>query len=200
MTSQSASRAVRRTIVVLIGVFATGTAPPASAAASTALCHLRLPLTLSTSRHQGPQVSTLRFDPGSVSCNGYLGQWLVVGQHTESTVTGTLKLARPSAGPSSTSQGLLGGHLRLWAQAPRFAWFHASLVTFVSDFSLRQVGDVVRLRGHGHLVPTFKSPAVGSFTATGVASLSWRSPKSAAPRRRQGTLTLDFALTTLPAK
>jgi hypothetical protein len=89
---------------------------------------------------------------------------------------------------------LLSGHVHLWAQAPRFAWFHASLVTFVSNVSLRLTGNVVRLRGHGHLVPTFKSPASGSFTTAGQASLGWLSATPHAASQHRGRLILDFTV------
>jgi hypothetical protein len=90
--------------------------------------------------------------------------------------------------------GFADGEGHVFAMVPRFAWFHPSMVTFVSAFRLRLNGGVLRVSGSGRLVPTFNSPVASSFRIAGVGAITLEPGPSRARVRRHGVLVLRFAV------
>jgi hypothetical protein len=115
------------------------------------------------------------------------------GQGGWSTVNGTLHTGEIPFDPAGGAW-YTGGQLRLWAEAPRFAWFHAAMVTFTTTLYIRSVPGGFTVTGSGRLIPTFKSPTRGSFTITGAAELVKRPARVRSDRRSSGLLQLQFSV------
>lgn len=121
------------------------------------------------------------------------------GQGGWSSVSGSLHTGRVPFDPAAGA-GYTGGRLRLWAQAPRYAWFHASMVNFTSTLHIRAVAGAFIVTGSGRLIPTFKSPARGSFTLTGVAKLVKRPARAQSNRPIPELLQLQFSVRNKPTR
>lgn len=156
-------------------------------------CRVSLPFTSSAPHRDQPAVRAFASGTGSALCTGRLGPWLMGGQAGWSTADGAF--SSPGNGRSRRAgSGFAGGEGHLFAMVPRFAWFHPSMVAFVSAFRLRLSGGVLRLSGSGRLVPTFKSPVAGSFRIAGVGAITLEPGPSRARGRRRGVLVLRFAV------
>jgi hypothetical protein len=182
-------------ITMVSTAIAGGLVVPASAIASVGFCRASVPVTISVpdARDSESMVRTPAFGGGSVSCVGNLGSWLMGGQGGWSTVSGTLHTGQIPFDPASGTQ-YTGGRLRMWAEAPRYAWFHASLVNFTTILHVRPVVGGFTVTGSGRLVPTFKSSTRGSFKVTGVAQLLERHPRARSSRRISELLRLQFSV------
>jgi hypothetical protein len=91
----------------------------------------------------------------------------------------------------SSPGGLSAGRIRLFAKVPRFAWFHASMVSLTSVLRVRPGAGVLLLSGRGRLVPTVRSPVAASLAITGTGKLELARTKSA----RNGRLTFALRIT-----
>jgi hypothetical protein len=156
-------------------------------------CRVSLPFTSSAPQRDHPAVRAFASGIGSASCSGRLGPWLMGGQAGWSTADGAFSVPG-NARSRRAGSDVAGGDGHLFAMVPRFAWFHPSMVTFVSAFRLRLSGGVLRLSGSARLVPTFKSPLAGSFRITGVGAITLKPGSSRARGRRHGVLVLRFAV------
>lgn len=185
------TRTFRRSLAAVpVGAVAAALwAGPALAAPEAGSCRVSLPVTVAAPDRGHPAARTFRSDTGSASCIGSLGPWLMGGRTGWSTVRGTLR-ALPG---DAAYPGSVGADGQLWAEVPRFAWFHPSMVDLTADFRLRPSGGALRLDGAGRLLVTPKSPAACSFEIAGVGQLT-RLP------RHRGTemLTLEFSVRSNP--
>jgi hypothetical protein len=188
-------RSIRRWWAVL-GVVVSVAASWAGVAVATPVmgsCRVSLPFTSSAPQRDQPAVRAFASGTGSASCTGRLGPWLMGGQAGWSTAVGAFSVPA-NAQSRRAGSGFTGGKGHLFATVPRFAWFHASMVTFVSAFRLRLSGGVLQLSGSGRLVPTFKSPVAGSFRIAGVGAITLKPGSSRARGRGHGVLVLRFAV------
>jgi hypothetical protein len=188
-------RSIRRWWAVLgVGLSVVAAWAGAAVAAPVAgSCRVSLPFTSSAPQRDQPAVRAFASGTGSASCTGRLGPWLMGGQTGWSSADGAFSVPG-NARSRRAGSGFAGGEGHLFAVVPRFAWFHPSMVTFVSAFRLRLSGGVLRLSGSGRLVPTFKSPVAASFRIAGVGAITLEPSSSRARDRRHGVLVLTFAV------
>ena len=188
-------RSIRRwwAVLVVVASMVASWAGAAVAAPVAGSCRVSLPFTSSAPQRDQPAVRAFASGTGSASCNGRLGPWLMGGQAGWSTADGAFSVPG-NAQSRRAGSGFAGGDGHLFAMVPRFAWFHPSMVTFVSAFRLRLSGGVLRLSGSGRLVPTFKSPLALSFRIAGVGAITLEPGSSRARGRRHGVLVLRFAV------
>lgn len=189
------------TITVMSAAMAGGLAASAGATPAVGFCQASVPITVSTPNApgSGSTVRTPALGGGSVSCVGNLGPWMMGGQSGWSAVTGVLHTGKVAFDPAAGT-GYTGGRLRLWAQAPRYAWFHPSMVNFTSALQIHPVAGAFIVTGSGRLIPTFKSPAHGSFMTAGVAELVEGSARNQSNRRSQEVLHLQFTVRNKPPR
>ena len=183
------------TVTAATAAMAGALAAPASATPSVGFCRVSVPVTISTPDTGGSELAlrTPALGGGSVSCVGNLGSWMMAGQSGWSSVRGSLRTGKS---PFAPTEGALytGGRLQLWAQAPRYAWFHPPMVNFTSALQIHPVAGALIVTGSGRLIPTFKSPAHGSFTLAGVAKLVKRHARVQSNRRNRELLQLQFSV------
>ncbi len=186
----------RLAAITMVGAAMAGAlAAPASATPPVGFCRASVPVTISAPGARG-SASTVRTPAGgggSLSCVGNLGSWLMGGRGGWSNVAGSLRTGTIPFDPGGGMQ-YTGGHLRLWAEAPRYAWFHASLVDFTVALRIRRVAGGFTVTGSGRLIPTFKSPTRGSFTVAGAAKLVRRHLRAQSTRRNSELLQLEFSV------
>jgi hypothetical protein len=185
--------AVLGVVVSVVASWAAAAVAAAVAAPAAGSCRISLPFTSSAPQRDQPAVRAFASGSGSASCTGRLGPWLMGGQAGLSSADGAFTVPGNALSRRAGS-GFAGGEGHLFAAVPRFAWFHPSMVTFVSAFRLRLSGGVLRLSGSGRLVPTFKSPVAGSFRIAGVGAITLKPSSSRARDRRHGVLVLTFAV------
>jgi hypothetical protein len=159
-------------------------------AGSLPVGHCRLVLRLSvapTRRHH--VASGYKSSSGTSSCTGSLGPWLMGGNTGWSTSAGTfMNVAVQNRRVTANGRG------SFWAEAPRRAWLHPPMVTFIGAFHLHRIHDSIELDGSGRLVPTREAPLVASFTFTGTATLTLHHRHASPAKRTTGTLTINFAV------
>jgi len=176
------------TITLMSALFAA----PAGATVSVGFCRASIPVAISAPDARGSEsVQSGDLAAGSLSCVGSLGPWLMGGQSGWSTVTGSVGTGKDPLDPAGAVL-ITGGQLRLWASAPRYAWFHPPMVTFVSILRLRVMADALIVTGSGFLIPTAKSPAANRFTVAGVAELTSPPARGTVTQGRHGLLKLEF--------
>jgi hypothetical protein len=169
MSAEAHTLGIRRLVaMVMTTLAAAGLAAPAFAKASAGFCSASLSVTISPSAggHRGLRMGTP--GPGSASCTGSLGPWLMGGKAGWSTMSGELRTAGGRHGNDAVVTGGLG---RIWTTVPRYGWFYPSMVSFVTAFQLHLMGGKLVLTGYGRLLPTPKSPLASSFAIAGVAAV-----------------------------
>jgi hypothetical protein len=164
----------------------------AAAGASTAgVGHCQLTLGVAVHRLHD-MTSAYRSTLGSAACTGKLGPWLMGAQTGWATSEGTI-IGGTTAGNECLPARGSGS---LFAQAPRFAWFDAAMVTMSGRFRFHRVGGVLDLTGAGRLLSTHKSPFASSFTISGSGMFSRATSRSCNAESWSGRLTLALAVRT----
>jgi hypothetical protein len=157
-----------------------------AAARSGGSCQLKLGVTLH--RAHGANGSTRSFTstPGTASCSGKLGPWVMNNQSGWAISNGTVQESAAGAPASGSGQ--------LFAQAPRTAYFYPAMVTLSASFRLKQANGVLQVTGAGRLISTHKSPVARKFTVTGTATFAGSAGSNCTANRCSGTLTLQIAV------
>ena len=171
---------------------------PTAAPSTPTVAHCQTMLRITGHRAQGHPRTTSTFTAtsGSASCTGQLGPWMMGGEKGWSTSAGTLQKSTVDKTPAGRACLPKKGAGSLWAEAPRYAWFHPPMVTVTSAFQLHQAGHSIALTGAGHLVRTRESPIGTPFTIAGTAKLTTGTGSSCNAQSWSGSLTLEFTVRT----
>jgi len=175
-----------------LGAGVGGNVSAGAAATPGGQCQVSLGVTVQSSH--GGTGRAYHSTSGVASCTGSLGPWLMSGQTGWSVGKGTFA--------ESTTAGPVGGESfvpttgtgTFFAQAPRFTYFDAAMVTISGTYRLRQVNGALQVSGASRLLLTHKSPVASRIRIAGTATFTERSRGACIAGPCSGTLTLRFAV------